>query len=223
MTDIVLVRHGETTWHAENRYVGASDVPLTERGLEQARQLAHWAQSADLAAVWSSDLARAVDTARPTADATGMQLTVDPRLRELDFGDAEGLTRDEMRVAMPEAVAAFLRDPVAHHLPGGEDPHEAAQRAVDCLHDIADRHVGERVLVVCHTTIIRLVFCSLIGVPLAEYRRLLPFVHNGFLNEVRLHDGQVSMLSWNAPPDGHPDIETVGRSTSSGVPMQKGG
>jgi broad specificity phosphatase PhoE len=211
VTDIVLVRHGETTWHAENRYAGGSDVPLAESGIEQARVLTRWAGSAGLAGVWSSDLTRSRLTAQPCADAIGRPLRIDARLREIDFGQGEGLTRDEMERLMPAELAAFQRDPVAHHLPGGEDPNAAAARGLACLHDIAAADVEGRILVVGHGTLIRLMYCALLGVPLGEYRRLFPYVRNGHLNEIRLRAGQAAILSWNAPP------------TPSGDPVRKGG
>lgn len=200
MSDVVLVRHGETTWHSENRYAGGSDVPLTDRGLQQARRLATWAQSAGLAGIWASDLSRARLTAQASADACGLPLRIDARLREVDFGEGEGLTRRQMEEVMPEQIAAFQRDPVAHHLPGGEDPKGAAARGLASLRDIEAAHPDQRVLVVAHGTLIRLMFCSLFGLSLSEYRRLLPIVHNGTLNEIRLQDGRPALLSWNVPP-----------------------
>lgn len=199
MTDFVLVRHGEST-HRSDGYVGSTDVPLTERGREQATELAEWAMSAGLDGVWASDLIRASETAQPSAEVLGLQLHVEPRLREVDFGSAEGRTRDELKTEMPDAYNAFARDPVANHWPGGEDPTAAADRGLDCLRQIAAAAPDGRVLIVCHTTLIRLMMCALLGLPLREYRRRFPFVHNGFLNEVRLSDGHFAMLSWNAPP-----------------------
>ncbi|MEU5882549.1 histidine phosphatase family protein [Spirillospora sp. NPDC047279] len=199
MTRLVLVRHGETTWHAENRYAGVTDVPLTPRGLEQAAQLADWARTADLAAVWSSDLTRARLTAEPCAEAAGLAPRIDERLRELDFGRAEGLTRAEMRTRFPEALQAFHDDPVNGHLPGGEDPAAAAARFTACLGDIVDGHPGDRVLVVAHTTAIRLALCTLLGLPLSAYRRLFPAVRNCALTEVRVEGGEVALLAFNTP------------------------
>ncbi|PSL05475.1 putative phosphoglycerate mutase [Haloactinopolyspora alba] len=206
MTDIVLVRHGETEWHAENRYSGNTDVQLTPRGTAQARELARWARAAGLDAIWSSDLSRSRHTAQPAADATGLDLVVDRRLRELDFGRAEGQTRSELQQLVPGVVEAFVADPVAHHMPGGEHPESAAERGLECLREIAAAHPTGRVLVVGHTTLIRLMVCALLQLPLREYRRLMPFVHNGFLNEIRLRDGRASLLSWNAPP-GRPEAD----------------
>lgn len=202
MTDLVLVRHGETVWHAENRYAGISDVELTPRGREQAAELASWASGAGLAAVWASTLSRAVITAETAAAKAGLSVRTDARLRELDFGQGEGLTSAEMKERFPEARAAFEADPAAHPLPGGEDPYAAAARFVAALGDIAAAHAGGRVLVVAHTTAIRLSLCRLLGLPLGEYRRLFPRLDNCALTELRLDEagtGRVSLLQYNSP------------------------
>ncbi|WP_084960993.1 histidine phosphatase family protein [Thermoactinospora rubra] len=199
MTRLVLVRHGESVWHAENRYAGVSDIALTPRGLRQAEQLADWAGTARLSGIWTSTLSRARVTAQASAERTGLVPQVDERLRELDFGDAEGLTRTEMSRRFPEALDAFHADPVACHLPGGEDPVKAAERFTECLADIAVRHPGGRVLVVAHTTAIRLALCRLIGIPLREYRRVFPFLRNTALTEIKLEDGHAAVLEYNTP------------------------
>ena len=96
MTNIILCRHGETVWHAENRYAGISDIDLTARGHDQAAQLADWARTAGLSAIYASTLSRAQVTAAASANTTGLSVRVDERLRELDFGEGEGLTTAEM-------------------------------------------------------------------------------------------------------------------------------
>jgi broad specificity phosphatase PhoE len=195
MTDLVLVRHGQTVWHAENRYAGVSDIALTGEGLRQAERLAIWAKSARLDAVWCSTLSRARITAEGAAQAADVGLRADARLRELDFGDGEGLTKAEMLERFPAERAAFEADPAAHPLPGGEDPHAAADRFLSCLGEIE----GDRVLVVAHTTAIRLALCRMLGIPLGEYRRRLPRLDNCALTEVRLRDGRAALLQYNSP------------------------
>ncbi|MFI0232464.1 histidine phosphatase family protein [Streptomyces sp. NPDC017086] len=199
MTDFVLVRHGETVWHAENRYAGRTDVPLTAHGRRQAAELGAWAAGQHLDAVLCSPLSRARLTAAPAATALGLTLRVDERLYEVDFGRGDGLTRAEMAEAFPEALAAFLADPVAHHLPGGEDPVAAAGRATGCLQETARALPDGRVLVVAHSTLLRLALCALLGIPLARYRRVFPVLGNGALTELRLRDGQASLLRLNVP------------------------
>ena len=199
MTALVLVRHGQTVWHQDNRYAGSSDVALTAEGVEQAEQLAAWSRTAGLAEVWSSTLTRAKLTAQACADASGVPLVVDARLRELDFGAAEGMTASDMQSRFPQALQAFRDDPVLDHLPDGEDPVLAAERFTACLADVCRAHPDGRVLVVAHTTVIRLALCSLIGVPLKEYRRLFPAVRNCALTELLHVDGRTAVLEFNTP------------------------
>ena len=199
MTRLVLTRHGETTWHAENRYAGSTDVPLTPRGHLQAARLGLWARDAGLDGLWASPLARARDTAAPAAEAAGLPLQVDARLREIDFGRGEGLTRAEMRARFPDALRAFHDDPVAHHLPGGEDPRAAVARARACLEEISAARRGGRVLVVMHSTLLRALLCDLLGVALKDYRRIFPSVGNCSLTTVRLRETYAELLEFNAP------------------------
>jgi probable phosphoglycerate mutase len=199
MTDLVVVRHGETVWHQEHRYAGTSDIALTPLGLQQAAQLARWAVGARVSAVWASPLRRARITALACAEALGRSMVVDDRLRELDFGSAEGLTHDEIAERFPDAMRAFRADPVSNHLPGGEDPVDGAARFTECLRDIAGRHDGERVLVVAHGTAMRLAMCALMGLPLRDYRQLFPVVRNAAITELRLADGETSLLEFNTP------------------------
>jgi broad specificity phosphatase PhoE len=198
---LLLARHGETVWHLENRYAGSSDIELDDRGRQQAELLADWAKEAGLAGLWSSDLRRARDTAAPVARATGLAARVDPRLRELHFGRGEGRTMEEMAVAEPDRVASFLADPVAGHLPDGEDPVAAADRGLAAVRDIAAEAGDGRVLVVCHSTLLRLVLCRLLGLPLAGYRRLLPVVRNCGITELGFEAGRFWLLAYNAPID----------------------
>nr|WP_221308455.1 histidine phosphatase family protein [Nocardiopsis mwathae] len=194
-----MARHGETTWHANNRYAGSSDVPLTPRGYDQAEALATWAGGAGLDAVWCSTLSRARETALPSAEAVGVEPHADERLCEVDFGQGEGKTVAEMESLFPERRAAFVVDPVAHHLPGGEDPRLAVKRALACFEDIADAHPDGRVLVVVHGTLLRLALCRLLGLPLREYRRLFPVVRNTALTTVRLSGGTAALIEYNVP------------------------
>lgn len=199
MTDLVLVRHAQTVWHAENRYAGVSDVQLTEAGHAEARELARWAATAGLDAIWTSPLSRCRLTAAPCAAATGLAPVVDARLRELDFGSLDGKTKSEARAAFPEFMDAYLRDPVSNHFHDGEPPTACAERAIACLTDIAAARPGGRVLVVAHSTLIRLALCGLLGIELAAYRARFPALANCALTEIRLSGGEAGILSLNLP------------------------
>ncbi|MFE9725696.1 histidine phosphatase family protein [Streptomyces sp. NPDC005794] len=194
---VFLVRHGESVWHAENRYAGISDIDLSTHGRAQATRLAGWAGRADLTAVWSSPMRRCRQTAEESAARAGLPLLLEPRLRELDFGIAEGMTRAELRERLPGALTAFEADPVGSHFPEGEDPAAVSERCTDFLTGLRGGHQEGRVLVVAHSTAIRLTLCRLLGVPLRDYRRVFPYLANCALNELILRDGTPSLLSLN--------------------------
>ncbi|UCM91064.1 histidine phosphatase family protein [Streptomyces marincola] len=197
---LLLVRHAETEWHRDNRYAGArSDPGLTARGLRQVEALARGARAEGVTAVASSPLRRAVRTATPAARAVGAPLRLVPDLREVDFGALEGRTRDE---ADPALVRRFLADPVAHPFPGAEPPPAAAARTAAALRGLGALHPAGTVLVVGHSTALRLALCALLGLPLAGYRRLFPRLDNVAVTEIGLPAdpaGPASLLSLNRP------------------------
>ncbi|WP_286054831.1 histidine phosphatase family protein [Actinomycetospora termitidis] len=174
MTELVFVRHGETEWHAENRYAGRTDVALTARGVEQAGALATWAAGAGPDLVLSSPLSRARRTAEPAAAAAGCPLVVEAGLVEVDFGAGDGLTRDEMADRFPDALAAFLAAPSSHPFPGGERGDVAVTRARRVLDGVVAQRPDARVLVVAHQTLLRLLLCDYLGLPLDHYRAVFP-------------------------------------------------
>jgi broad specificity phosphatase PhoE len=183
-TRLLLARHAETVWHADNRYAGGRSEPeLTERGLRQAQQLGKTAVAMGITVVVSSPQRRAVTTATPAAEALGVPLHLRPDLREVDFGDLEGHTVGEMD---PEAVRRFRDNPEANAFPGAEPLAAAGARGVAALRAIEEQHTGETVLVVAHSTLYRLTLCVLIGLPVRDYRRVFPGLDNVALTEIRL-------------------------------------
>jgi broad specificity phosphatase PhoE len=217
MTNLVLVRHGESVWHAENRYTGRSDIALTEQGQHEAELLGHWASVTQLDAIWISDLARTYDTAVPSARATGLQPYIDTRLRELDFGDGEGHTKAELRKLFPNAWKAFLDNPADHPLPGGEDPYKAAERAVSCFRDIVQTYPEGKVLVVFHSTLLRLSLCKLLGIPLRNYRTTFSFVRNCALTEIKIQDDKTSLVMFNSPIEAHAALAQAHSNTTNAI------
>src|SRR5437868_9037647 len=112
MSDILLIRHGETLWNQQARMQGQHDSPLTTLGLQQARQLARRLKDIPFTALYSSDLGRAHQTARYVADETGHAIVTEPDLRERSFGIFEGLTNHEIKTRYPDHYEPFAkRDP----------------------------------------------------------------------------------------------------------------
>jgi probable phosphoglycerate mutase len=192
-TTVVLARHGRTAWHHPTRYTGRSDIPLDEVGVEQAARLGAWAAGTGFAGLACSQLQRARQTA---AAVPGLIPLVDPRLRELDFGVAEGRTLDELRAEDPAMVSRFEADPAAGHFPGGEPAAEAVDRALAALTDLAAAYAGKQVLVIAHSTLIRLVTCAVLGVPLSDYRRKFPALDSTSTTTLRFPE-PVGVLSYN--------------------------
>jgi probable phosphoglycerate mutase len=197
MLTLSYVRHGETIWYAENRYAGISDIPLTDRGREQASGLAAWASGAGIERVISSDLSRAADTARPAAAALGVHLEIERRFREVAFGHAEGLTQEETERRMPGARAAYVAAPATSPFPGGEPGTAAAERALEAVWELTQATPEGRVLVVAHSAVGRLLFTSLLGLQLNEYRRVFPWLES------------VAATTFRVPPAASP-AELVG-------------
>jgi probable phosphoglycerate mutase len=200
-TTVVLARHGRTGWHSPNRYTGSSDIPLDPYGVTQADALARWAAGQGFTSLTSSPLRRARATLAPTATLTGLPARVDDRLRELDFGVAEGRTLDELRELDPGLVERFVADPVANHFPAGEPPAEAVTRALAGLADAVAADPGGRLLVVAHNTLIRLVTCAVLGLPLAGYRRRLPELDPAATTTLRFSAAgeSVALIAYNVP------------------------
>lgn len=198
MTTLLFARHGETVWHAENRYAGSSDVELTALGHRQAGRLGTWAGRQRIDAVLSSPLRRARDTAEPPAAALGLDIRVDSRLSEVDFGEAEGITRDEMAERFPDRLATWLAEPACHALPGGERGIDALERVWPLITELS--RGTDTALVVAHGTLLRLVLCRLLGLPPDNYRRLFPVVANATVTTVEFREEGPALLGLNVPP-----------------------
>jgi len=151
-TRILLARHGETEWNRVGRWQGQADPPLNDTGRQQARVLAAQLEDDGIAAVFSSDLRRARETAGIVAERLGLPLTEEPALREIDVGSWSGLTREEVRDRYPEGFARWLAGEIGHD---GETREELSRRVVAAVERIAAAHVDEHVLVVTHGGAIR--------------------------------------------------------------------
>lgn len=207
MTTLYLARHGETVWHADHRYAGSSDVGLTSHGRGQAELLGDWAAGADLDALLASPLSRARLSAEPAARSTGLPLRIDPRLVEIDFGSAEGMTPAELASTYPEEWAGFARHPARHPLPGGEAGVDGISRAMPVLDELAAEFPDGRVLVVMHATLMRLLLCELIGLDADWYRDVFPVIDNCALMPIELPwrgdsswPARARLLGVNMPP-----------------------
>lgn len=150
ITTIYMVRHGETPWNVEGRYQGQLDPPLTDKGLWQARSTASELAPLGFEAIYSSDLARARQTAEALATETGLSIRLDSRLREIHQGEWQGVLIGDIREAWPDEIDGWENDPWNHHPPGGESLQAQQARVFAAFDDIAAQHPGGKIAVFTH-------------------------------------------------------------------------
>lgn len=192
---LCLVRHGETDWNVERRLQGHIDIPLNERGLAQAETTARSLAGMRFAALYTSDLARARQTAAAITRRLSMPEHTDPRLRERHYGMFQGLTYDEAARRHPEFYRRFTARELAFSFPEcGESLHIFAERIRTALHEIALRHRGEHVLVVTHGGVLDIAYRIAANREL-ESARDFP-IPNAALNWIEHRPAGWRLLAW---------------------------
>jgi alpha-ribazole phosphatase len=162
---LVLVRHAEAEESARGRCYGSLDVGLSAVGKAQSGRLAEALGGARIAAVVTSPRIRAAETARAIAEPHGLDVRVDPDLQEIDFGELEGRTYDEIAAAMPELYAAWMTEPTRVRFPGGETYADLERRALRAVESLRTSVGTGTVVVVTHGGIVRAVLADVLGIP----------------------------------------------------------
>jgi probable phosphoglycerate mutase len=174
LSRICIVRHGETAWNAEKRLQGQLDIALNPAGLAQAEAAAHWLSGQPVAALYSSDLQRAQQTAASIARALGLSPVLLAPMRERRYGLFEGLTYAEARALHPLLYQAFEQRAPDFAVPeGGESLRQLYQRVTVCLDEIASRHPGQTVVLVTHGGVLDIINRFVRGNPLEMPRDFL--------------------------------------------------
>lgn len=190
---LILLRHGETEWNVERRYQGQLDSALTAVGRAQSRALATRLGRHAVAALYSSDLGRAQETARVCAEATGLRVILDSRLRERHLGMFQGLLKSEIREKFPEEYRRFKSDP-DYLVPGGESARQSSARMIACLEEIATRHAGQQIAIVAHGGTSSSLLRHTLGIPLGAPRRFER--SNATWNLFIFSDGKWFLETW---------------------------
>jgi broad specificity phosphatase PhoE len=152
---LLLIRHAESSWNAAGRWQGHGDPPLSDRGRAQANALARELACETIDVLVSSDLRRAAETAAIVGQARGLQPELNPRLRELDLGDWEGLTSDQIERTAGDALRRLNDGDLDVRPGGGENLRELEQRAFSVVTELVDAHLGRRLAIVTHLGVIR--------------------------------------------------------------------
>ncbi|HEX5292140.1 MAG TPA: histidine phosphatase family protein [Streptosporangiaceae bacterium] len=162
----MLWRHGQTTFNAERRFQGQLDVPLNDRGRQQAALAARYIAAMGPGAIFSSDLSRAAETASALSRLTGLSVKLDPDLRERAGGEWEGLSDVELREQYGDAYSNWTSAPASWGPPAGESGHSVAERASGALLRVADSvPAGSTAVVVSHGGALGLATSRLLAIP----------------------------------------------------------
>ncbi len=177
-----LVRHGETTSNAEGRIQGQCDTPLSPLGIRQGAALAAAFRSVPLDAVFASPLSRALDTAKPLAEALNLKVHTDDRLMELNAGIFQGLLWSEVQSGFPDEALRWKNQDPDFVIPGGESRRLLMDRGRAALEAIRGANFA-RVAVVAHGGILAAALKSLLNIPAG-------------LNPFSFYNASISKLSW---------------------------
>ena len=193
-TQFIIVRHGETEWNIKGIRQGHLDSRLTERGVAQAKALATRLGREKFSALYSSDLGRALETAREIADVTRHEIVTEPLLRERHLGIFQGLSGDEIDAKYPAERRLMRTMGPGYVIPDGESMVQQVERNVGFLDALAQKHSGETVVIVTHGGVVSGFFRHTLAIPLDAPRRF-EFVNAG-LNIFAHEDGNWMLLTW---------------------------
>ncbi len=194
MTELILVRHGETDWNRELRFQGHVDVGLNAIGLEQARRLASRLAAEPAHRVYASDLLRARQTAQPVAQQLRMKSVAVPALREQSFGIVDGMRVDDIKAQHPQAWEGWLQFQEDFCMPGGETTREFHARVMDAVHRLAADHRSETLVVVTHGGVLDMIYRTARSLGLAGPRQ--SEIPNAGVSRVRVRETGVDIISW---------------------------
>jgi len=193
-TQIIIVRHGQTEWNIRGIRQGYLDSPLTAKGLAQAQALGQRLARERFTTLYSSDLGRAVQTAREIAKVTGHEIVTDARLRERHLGIFQGLDGEEIVAKYPEERRLMRSEGPGYVIPGGESMVQQVERNMACLNELAARHEGEQIVVVTHGGVVSGFFRRTLEISLEAPRRF-EFVNAG-INVFAREEGNWMLLTW---------------------------
>ena len=197
MTKFYVVRHGLSEWNRDHdRYCGSTDIPLSAEGKSQAKLAAQYLGQLPIDQIYCSDLVRAVETAGLAAEELGCAVQVDERIREMDFGVCEGLTKHQIAEQFPQEWTAWLADAV--DFPAGvtgETARQVYERNKSFYMDKAEAFPEQTILVISHSTSMRIWMAGSLEMPLKNYRRI--FQHNTGISVFDMAESEVKWMKMN--------------------------
>ena len=194
MTELVLIRHGETDMNRELRFQGHVNVGLNSIGLEQARRLAGRMAGETADAVYVSDLLRARQTAEPIAGELSLAPVPETGLREQNFGRVDGMRVDDIQRDHPEAWAGWLRFEEDFAMPEGESTRAFHARVMEAVQRVCAAHPERKVVVVTHGGVLDMIYRTARSLGLSGPRQ--SDIPNAGFNRIRVREGGIDILDW---------------------------
>lgn len=200
MIEIIIIRHGETAWNAADIFRGRVNIGLSENGLKQAELLADYLSQRKIKAIYSSPLPRAIQTAEVVARRQRLNAQTMHELTDLDFGEWEGVSRQEVKIKYKQIYDVWLERPDLAKIPGGESLAEARKRALSALEKIMVQNKEGTVVIITHRVITKVLACALLGLDDSHFWNIeqdncgvTTFIHNG-LCFILTHHNDVCFL-----------------------------
>ncbi len=172
MTKLYLVRHGETEWNRLAKTQGCTDIKLSDEGYIQAHRLAGRLQNEGIAAIYSSDLKRAYDTACVLSDNLDIEVNTSVHLREMNFGCWEGMDFESIKNQYSDIHSLWVSSPNKAKIPGGEELMRVQSRVTNAAKGILALHEGEKIVLVSHGITLKCLIFGLIGIDLDNLSRI---------------------------------------------------
>jgi probable phosphoglycerate mutase len=218
MTELIVIRHGETDWNRQQRFQGQIDVPLNAVGQAQAQRLQRRLADEPIDVLLCSDLQRARSTADALGQARSLAPQIDPLWREQGFGVLEGLDVPTIRQRHADLWQRWVRHEADYALPGGESNQDFHARVLRALAAALAAHAGQRVVVVTHGGVLDMLWRTARALPLHGARECE--IPNTGINRLRWADGRLQIVQWALADhlDGLPEQPSTAQRASADAP-----
>ncbi len=195
MTDIYLVRHGQTAWNREEIFRGRSDVPLDEIGLKQAELAGFYFKEIKIDAIYSSPLSRAWQTAERIAQPHGIRVQPLQGIMDMSFGKWEGHPHQEIKRMDPETYRLWREEPHRARISGGETLDEVRERAMAALEEVIRLHPEGTIVLVSHRVVNKVLLCGILGLDNSHFWQIIQ--DTTAINLIRYQKGKYYLALMN--------------------------
>lgn len=195
MTRLVLVRHGYTYWNEEKKYQGFADINLNPQGINEAKKVAKRLSVENFDRIYSSPLRRAMETAEIINENFNKKIHICECLKEINFGDWEGHTFEEIAHNYPDLSKEWVEKPADMRPPNGENFRDLQERAINVLHEIYDLNKGKNVLIVTHGGLISVLVCHILKIGLDELWKFIS--SNTGITILEEYDNELILTTFN--------------------------